>query len=127
MLMMPSSLPSAHSHRKSKIAERNSPVFRFTIRDVLWLTLVVAVTIVLLMDRSAVRRERAELAKREAEHISRAKMWEAEANRAEERQAETMDELTRLSLSLKREEMLRRFKTEQEAVRKVLESANGSR
>jgi len=58
---------------------------RFTIRDLLWLTALVAVAIAWLMDRNAVRRERAKLAKREAELTSRAKMWEAEAHRAEKR------------------------------------------
>jgi hypothetical protein len=58
---------------------------RFSIRDLLWLTAFVAVAIVWLMDRNAIRREQAELAKREAELTSRAKMWEAEAQRAEKR------------------------------------------
>src|ERR1051325_6200316 len=60
---------------------------KFSIRDLLWLTGVVAFAIVWLMDRNTMRRQRAELAKREAELTSRAKMWEAEAQRAEKRYA----------------------------------------
>jgi len=75
---------------------------RFTIRDLLWLTAFVAVGIVWLTDRDAMRRERAELAKREAELVSRARMWEAEANRAEKRQVDTSDQLLRLNSSLAR-------------------------
>src|SRR5436309_14108708 len=60
---------------------------RFSIRDLLWLTAVVAVAIVWLMDRNTMRRQRAELAARETELTSRAKMWEAEAQRAEKRYA----------------------------------------
>lgn len=77
-------------------------MLRFTIRDVLWLTTLVAVAIVWLTDRNALRRERAELAKREAEHISRAKMWEAEANRAENRVAAASDRLQALDFALRR-------------------------
>src|SRR5262245_43563778 len=73
---------------------------RFTIRDLLWLTAFVAVGIVWLMDRNAMRRERAELAKREAELVSRARMWEAEANRAEKRQVDIRDRLFRLDSAL---------------------------
>ncbi len=48
------------------------------------------------------RRERAELAKREAEFISQAKMWEAEANRAEKRVVAIGDRLQALDFALKR-------------------------
>jgi hypothetical protein len=77
-------------------------MFRFTIRDLLWLTAFVAVAIVWLTDRNAMRRERTELALREAELTARAKMWEAEANRAEKRQVDSSDTLLRLSLTLNR-------------------------
>jgi hypothetical protein len=77
-------------------------MLRFTLRDLFWLTAFVAVAIVWLMDRQAILRERAELAKREAELTSRAKMWENEANRAEKRQVDTRDELTRLHSALSR-------------------------
>jgi hypothetical protein len=73
---------------------------RFSIRDLLWLTAFVAVGIVWLTDRNAMRRERADLAKREAELTSRAKMWEAEANRAEKGQVDTRESLTRLNFLL---------------------------
>jgi hypothetical protein len=75
---------------------------KFSIRDLLWLTAFVAVGIVWLMDRNAMRRERAELAKREAELTSRAKMWEAEANRAEKRIAFAGDRLQAIDFALNR-------------------------
>jgi hypothetical protein len=77
-------------------------MFRFTIRDLLWLTAFIAVGIVWLTDRNTMRRERAELAKREAELTSRAKMWEAEANRADNRQAEARDALIKVTAALNR-------------------------
>jgi len=75
-------------------------MFRFTIRDLLWLTAFVAVAIVWLLDRNAIRRHRAELAKREAELISRAKMWEAEAQRAEKRYADINERLSAIFWAL---------------------------
>jgi hypothetical protein len=75
-------------------------MFRFTIRDMLWLTAFVAIAITWLMDRNAMRRERAELAKRESELTSRAKMWENEANRAEKRFAAISDRLSALVWAL---------------------------
>ena len=76
-------------------------MFRFTIRDVLWLMVVVGLAIVWLMDRNAMRRERAELAQREAELTSRAKMWENEANRAEKRYANISERLSSLEWALR--------------------------
>jgi len=75
-------------------------MFRFSIRDVLWLMALVGIAIVWLMDRSAMRRERAELAKREAELQSRAKMWENEANRAEKRYSAIDDRLSAILWAL---------------------------
>ena len=74
-------------------------MFHFTIRDVLWLMTLVGIAIVWLMDRNAMRRERAELAKREVEMTSRAKMWENEANRAEKRYS-AIDEYLQRSFGL---------------------------
>src|SRR5262245_35255302 len=74
---------------------------RFSIRDLLWLTALVAVAIVWLMDRDRVRRDRLELAKREAELVSRAKMWEAEANRAEKRTAAINERLNGIEGALR--------------------------
>src|SRR5439155_22883727 len=62
-------------------------------RDLLWLTAFVAVAIIWLMDWDRIRRDRLELAKREAELVSRAKMWEAEAQRAEKRYADINERL----------------------------------
>ena len=76
-------------------------MFRFTIRDVLWLTVVVGLAIVWLMDRNAMRRGRAESAKREAESTSHAKMWENEANRAEKRYADVSEKLSNLDWALR--------------------------
>ncbi len=69
-------------------------MFRFTIRDLLWLMTLVGVVIVWIMDRNAIRQERAKLVAREAELVSRAKMWEAEAHRAGVR-AEDANEYSR--------------------------------
>jgi len=80
-------------------------MFRFTIRDVLWLTALVAVGLVWLMDRDRIRRDRIELAKREAEHISRAKMWEAEAQRAEKRYAAINERLSGIYWALERRDI----------------------
>ena len=66
-------------------------MFRFTIRDVLWLTVVVAVIVVQQMDQQKLKRERAALAKREAELTSESKMWRAEADRASLRMVERND------------------------------------
>jgi hypothetical protein len=76
-------------------------MFRFTIRDVLWLMVVVGLAIVWLMDRNAMRRERAESARREAELTSRAKMWENEASRAEKRYSDVYERLSGLEWSLR--------------------------
>ena len=57
-------------------------MIRFTIRDVLMLTALVAICVTWLMDRDKIHRERAHLAKREAELASENKMWKAEAKRA---------------------------------------------
>jgi hypothetical protein len=76
-------------------------MFRFTIRDVLWLMVVVGVGLVWLMDRDRIRRDRIELAKREAEHVSRAKMWEAEAQRAEKRASASREALSAIYVALK--------------------------
>src|SRR5262245_28106336 len=73
---------------------------RFSIRDLLWLTALVAVAIVWLMDRDRVRRDHLELAKREAELVSRAKMWEAEAQRAEKRYAAINERLSGIHWAL---------------------------
>ena len=75
---------------------------KFSIRDLLWLMAFVAVGIVWLTDRNAMRRERAELAKREAELTSLAKMWEAEANRAEKRVTDSRERLQALDFALTR-------------------------
>ncbi len=76
-------------------------MFRFTIRDVLWLMVVLGMAIVWLMDRNAMRRERAESAKRGAELISRAKMWENESNRAEKRYSDVNERLMGLEWALR--------------------------
>lgn len=57
-------------------------MFRFTIRDLLWLTVVVALAVAWLLDLSRIRQERDQLAKRKAELASENKMWKAEADRA---------------------------------------------
>jgi len=76
-------------------------MFRFTIRDLLWVMVVVGLAIVWLLDRNAMRRERAESARREAELASRAKMWENEANRAEKRYSDANERLSGLEWALR--------------------------
>ena len=61
-------------------------MLRFTIRDLLMLMALAAICVTWLMDRDKIRRERNQLAKREAELTSENKMWQAEADRASLRQ-----------------------------------------
>jgi hypothetical protein len=75
-------------------------MFRFTIRDVLGLTTLVGIAIVWMMDRNAMHRERAEIAKRAAELTSQANMWENEANRAEKRYSAINERLTAIFWAL---------------------------
>ena len=48
-----------NSHvRNKQMLHRNPPMFRFTIRDVLWLTVVVGLTVGWWLDRSRIAKER---------------------------------------------------------------------
>ena len=47
-------------------------MFRFTIRDLLWLMVVVAIATAWLIDRDRIRRDRLAMVKHEAELISQA-------------------------------------------------------
>jgi hypothetical protein len=80
-------------------------MLRFTIRDLLWLMVVVGIATVWLMGRNAMRRERAELTKREAELTSKAKMWENEANRAEKRYSAINERLSAILWALQRRDI----------------------
>src|SRR4051794_28484955 len=80
-------------------------MFRFTIRDVLWLTAVVAVLVVQQMDHYKLRGERAALIKREAELRSEAKMWQAEADRASLRAQDASEYSQKVQAALKRRGM----------------------
>jgi hypothetical protein len=71
-------------------------MFRFTIRDVLWLMVVVGIGTTWLLDRDRIQRHRIAMAKHEAELISRAKMWENEAGRAEQRYADIRERFNAL-------------------------------
>jgi hypothetical protein len=60
-------------------------MFRFTIRDLLWLTAFVAVVIAWLNDRDKIRhmrRDGEQMTKRAADLKSQAKMWQNEADKA---------------------------------------------
>ena len=74
--------------------EKAEYMFRFTIRDVLWLTTLVAIGTVWRMDRDKIRRDRVSMVKREADLTSRAKMWENKADRAEQRIVDTREMLS---------------------------------
>jgi len=63
-------------------------MFRFTIRDVLLLTLLVAVIMAWLMDRNGIRGERARMAQREAVLISQKNLVVDQVIRADIRVAE---------------------------------------
>ena len=73
----------------------------FTIRDVLMLTALVAICVTWLMDRDKIRRERAQLVKREAELTSQNKMWQAEAKRADLRQQDAAEFAQRIEMALR--------------------------
>jgi hypothetical protein len=76
-------------------------MFRFTIRDVLMLTALVAICVTWLMDRDKIRRERAELVKREAELKSQRNVAIAEAKRADLREMATSEYNQRIMMALR--------------------------
>jgi hypothetical protein len=66
-------------------------MLRFTIRDVLMFTALVAISVTWLMDRDKIRKERAHVAKLKAELTSQNKMWQAEAKRADLREKDASE------------------------------------
>jgi len=75
-------------------------MFRFSIRDVLWLTVVVALGVTWLMDRDKIRRERDQLAKHEAQLALENKKWKEEATRARVREHAVTKLLDEIALGL---------------------------
>jgi len=73
---------------------------RFTIRDLLWLMVVVGIAFGWLADLDRIRRGRDQLAKREAELASENKMWKADANRASLKQQDATELNRKLELVL---------------------------
>jgi hypothetical protein len=72
-------------------------MLRFTIRDLLWLMVVVAVCLAWCNDRGKMNTERNDAAKREADLMSLKKMAQAEANRAGLREADSRETLSRIA------------------------------
>jgi hypothetical protein len=68
--------------RMAPVARNAASMFRFTIRDILMLTALVAICITWLMDRNRIRQDRAQFVKREAELTSQRNIAVAEAERA---------------------------------------------
>ena len=66
-------------------------MFRFTIRDLLWLMVVVGLSVGWLADLDKIRRGRDALSKREAALVSENKRWRAEADRASVLQQDTSE------------------------------------
>ena len=75
-------------------------MFRFTIRDVLILTALVAVCVTWLMDRDKIRREREQWVQRERALASENKKWEGEAKRAALRAQEVIDTQHEIAIAL---------------------------